>query len=112
MEPIRMLYLSGEQLAQLGAGTVKSGVYKKRSLATAFGDKIAELQDLTIDHEFDKFLLVLFHFFFLSIVVQGASCLIYHLKRRKQVEIAFICQFKVLQGYFRVFPAALFQIRS
>ena len=48
---------------------VKSGIDEKRSLSAALGDKITKFQHLTIDHKFDKFLLVLFHFFLRKLVV-------------------------------------------
>ena len=49
------------QLAQLRSRAVKTSVYKKRSLSAALGHEIAEPQNLAVDHELNKFLLITFH---------------------------------------------------
>ena len=46
---------------QLRTGSVKARIYKKRGLSSALCHKVPEFQDLTVNHKFYKFLLVLLH---------------------------------------------------
>ena len=49
------------QLSELSAGAVKPGIHKEWSLSSALCHKVSEFQNLTIDHEFNKFFFVLLH---------------------------------------------------
>ena len=47
--------------AKLCACSVKSRVNEKRGFSAALGYEVAELQNLTVYHKFNKFLFVRFH---------------------------------------------------
>ena len=59
------------QPAKLGSGHISTRVHEERGLSSALQRKFSEFENLALYHEFDKFLLVLFHTFLLLSLPQN-----------------------------------------